>query len=118
MSGAISGAFGITKAGGGTLTLGGANSFTGGLNINAGKVTLGNAGALNSTTPQSVAFGAASSGTLSLNGQSVTISGLTGDSTATVQNLHASTASTLTLNLAAGTTSAYSGLIRTEQPVR
>ncbi len=38
--GAISGAFGLTKAGTGTLVLGATNTFTGGLTVNAGTVVL------------------------------------------------------------------------------
>ena len=67
---------GLTKAGLGTMTLGGANTFTGGVTINAGILQLGNAGALNGTTPNVVTFGPASTGALNLNGISVTISGL------------------------------------------
>ncbi len=70
------GAFGITKAGGGVLALSGSNTFTGGVNINAGILLLTNPGALNIATPNAVTFGAGSTGTLRLNGNSVTISGL------------------------------------------
>ncbi len=46
LTGIISGDGSIIKAGTGTLTLGGANTFTGGLTIESGTVTLGNASAL------------------------------------------------------------------------
>ncbi|NOS94478.1 MAG: hypothetical protein HOP30_21400, partial [Cyclobacteriaceae bacterium] len=51
------GAVSITKEGAGTLIIGGSNTFTGGAIINAGVLRLGNAGALNSTTPNAVSFG-------------------------------------------------------------
>ena len=75
ISGIISGTGAVTKTGLGTLRLSGTNTFTGGLTINAGTVQLGNAGALNSTTPNSVTFGAsAASGTkLQIFGNNVTI---------------------------------------------
>ncbi|WP_313570100.1 autotransporter-associated beta strand repeat-containing protein [Comamonas terrigena] len=45
LSGAINGTGSLTKTGSADLTLSGANSFGGGLNINAGKLILANAGA-------------------------------------------------------------------------
>ncbi len=45
VDGAISGAFGITKTGDGTLSLGAANSYSGGVIVNAGRVTLSDANA-------------------------------------------------------------------------
>ncbi|MBV6288935.1 autotransporter domain-containing protein [Pseudomonas aegrilactucae] len=46
LSGGVTGTGSLSKNGSGDLTLNGANSFTGGFNLNAGKVTLGNANAL------------------------------------------------------------------------
>ncbi|TPM29428.1 autotransporter outer membrane beta-barrel domain-containing protein, partial [Mesorhizobium sp. B2-2-2] len=43
ISSAIDGNAGLTKVGSGTLTLGGANTFTGGVNVNAGTLTLNGA---------------------------------------------------------------------------
>ncbi len=58
-----SGTQGLTKAGNGTLTLGGVNTFTGGTTVSAGILQLGNAGALgdgtNNTSGVTVANGAA-----------------------------------------------------------
>ena len=96
---------GITMSGMRTLFLNGNNAFTGGLTINDGVVQLGNAGALNSTTPQAVTFGSSAgtnaAATLRLAGNSVTISGLNTDSgtpgTTFVENANASPAS-LTIN--------------------
>jgi fibronectin-binding autotransporter adhesin len=46
VGGAISGGFGLTKAGAGALILNGANNFTGGMTLSAGILDLGNATAL------------------------------------------------------------------------
>lgn len=92
------GSFGITKTGQRTLNLGGNNTFTGGLTISGGVVNLNNAGALNSSSPNAVAVSVG--GTLRLNGNSVTVSGLSGQGT--VHNNHGSTAATLTVNKASG----------------
>ncbi|MEZ0385476.1 MAG: beta strand repeat-containing protein, partial [Verrucomicrobium sp.] len=48
--GIISGAFALSKAGSGTLTLGGANTFSGGMTLSAGTLNLGNASALGTGT--------------------------------------------------------------------
>jgi fibronectin-binding autotransporter adhesin len=48
-SGDISGAGAFTKIGSGTLTLSGANTFSGGLNLNAGTININNATALGAT---------------------------------------------------------------------
>ena len=71
----------MTKAGGGTLTLNGANLFTGGVTLNAGVVSAGNATALGPAANATVVFGNASTGKLQLNGNSVTVVGLNSDPT-------------------------------------
>jgi autotransporter-associated beta strand protein len=53
----------LTKAGAATLTLSGANSYTGETNINAGTLSIGNAGALANTSR--ITIGGASAATLS-----------------------------------------------------
>ena len=110
LNGIIGGSQPLTKTVNGTgnsiLVLGGNNTFTGGLNIDGGVVQLTNAGALNSTAPNIITFGPATSVTpiLRLNGNSVTVGGLVSDpaasSTATVDNTSA-TPATLTVNNAA-----------------
>jgi fibronectin-binding autotransporter adhesin len=96
------GTLGLTKSGSGTLTLSGNNGFIGGVTINAGALQLGNAGALNSTTANTLTFGpSAPAGTkLQLNGNSVTVVGLKSNATPgspIVENA-SSTAATLSVN--------------------
>ena len=113
----ISGSGNITQAGTGTLILSGANTFTGGVTINAGWVQLGSAGALNSTagSENAVSFGASSTGVLSLNGNSIVIKSLTSNATTpgtpVVQNANA-TAATLTVGNSANASSTYAGVIQ------
>jgi autotransporter-associated beta strand protein len=97
----------ITKSGDGKLILGGSNtsSSSGTLTINGGIVELNNAGALNSTagSQMPVAFAAASTGALALNGNSVTVTNLTSNATtpgtATVQNANGSSVANATLTV-------------------
>ena len=86
----------LTKGGSGTVVLSGNNTFAGGVTIDAGVLQLGQAGALNSTTPNAVALGG---GTLRLNSYSVTVADLSGNGV--VENASASGA-TLTVNKASG----------------
>ena len=65
------------------------------MQVNAGTVQLGNAGALNSTTPNSV-FLNSSTATLTLANNNVTVSSLTGNGI--VQNASSSGSPTLTVN--------------------
>lgn len=89
----------LIKNGAGTWTLSGANTYTGGTVINAGTIVAGSASALGGGT---LTFGASSSGTLTLSGLSVSVTGLNGDSTATINNSNA-TGGTLTVNKTSGT---------------
>ena len=61
----IAGTTGVSLNGGGSLTLGGNNSFTGGLNINSGAVTVGASGNLGSSS-NNVNLGTPTSGTATL----------------------------------------------------
>jgi len=94
----ISGTGAVTKNGNGNLTLAGSNAYSGGLTINAGRVTAG------STT----AFGSglltvAASGTASLDNKNITVGGLAGAGSVLLGS------GTLTLNQAGATT--FSGAI-------
>jgi len=113
ISNVITGSGGLSKADAGTLALGANNTFTGGLTIKGGIVRLDHAGALNSATPNAVSFSNSSTGTLRLNGQSVTVSGLnsgTPTGAPLVENASA-TAATLTVNQGSGT-STFAGVLQ------
>jgi len=79
---------GLLKEGTGKLRLNGANTFDGGVTIDAGTLQLGNALALGPST-NSVTFGASSNGKLQVNGNAITVSAINGDSTATIENSNA-----------------------------
>jgi autotransporter-associated beta strand protein len=107
----LSGAFGITgatslvKNGTGTLTIGNANTFTGGVVINAGVVKLGTAGAIG--TGNALQFGAsAAAGTkLQLFGFDASVTGLSTNAlpgSPVIENGDATTNSVLTVSLASG----------------
>jgi len=107
---------GLTKAGNGTLTLTGANTFTGGLSIEAGTLVLGNANALNPTagSENAVAFGASSTGTLRLNGNSIVVANLSSNvapGTPAVENGSA-TNITLTVGNSANLSGTFAGVVR------
>ncbi|NBV53560.1 MAG: hypothetical protein EBR83_08610, partial [Verrucomicrobia bacterium] len=107
-SNGITGSTSLIKNGTGTLTINNANTFTGGINLNAGEIIVGNTGALGASSSV-VAFGASSNAFLSLCNTSVTLGGLTGDATAIVRNGGSSANSVLTLGGAA--TSVFAGTL-------
>ena len=103
----------ITKTGATTITFSGSNTFSGGVNINAGTLQLGSVNALNSSGVNAVAFG--NTGTtaagLKLNGNNLTISGLTTVASNGPTVVEASNGSPiLTVNVA--TTNTYGGQLQ------
>ena len=102
-------ATGLTKSQAGTLTLGGANTFTGNTIVNAGVVTLTNNAAL-----QNSAVDTAGVGTITLSGTNTpTLGGLIGSKNlASVITSGAGSVTSLTLNPTNGAvTNTYSGII-------
>ena len=105
-SGVISGAGGLTKQGIDTLTLSGANTYTGTTTVSAGTLQLGAANVI----PDGAGTGNVSvTGTLDLNGFNETINGLSG--AGTVDNTAAATTPTLTVGNN-DATSTFSGVIQ------
>ncbi len=101
--GNIGGAFGLTKAGAGTLTLGGANTYTGATTVNAGTLQ---AGAATQAFGVGSAVTVAAPGTLDLGGFDETIGSLAGAGTVT----NSGAAKTLTAGNA--TSTVFSGVIQ------
>jgi fibronectin-binding autotransporter adhesin len=98
----------LTKTGSGSLTISGTNTaYAGTLFLNAGTVVLGNASALGTTG--SLTFGATvGSGTLRLNGNSVTFAAIAGGGF--IENAAPNTLAVLTLKPNANTT--FDGVLR------
>jgi autotransporter-associated beta strand protein len=111
-SSTVSGSGGLTKSGGAALRLNAGNTFTGGLTIHAGPVILGNAAALNSTTPNAVSFDANSVGALTLNGNSVTVSGLTTNATVGSPFVENKSATPATLTVNNSTNNTFAGILQ------
>jgi len=102
LDGVISGGHGISKRGGSTLTLGGANTYTGTTTISEGTLNLGVANAIPSKSAVTVGSGA----TLSLNGYNDTVASLAGPGT--VNN---NSATDVTLTVGDTTSTTFSGLL-------
>ncbi|HEV2970839.1 MAG TPA: autotransporter-associated beta strand repeat-containing protein [Pirellulales bacterium] len=97
----------VEKAGAGTLTLSGHNTFTGGVEIDAGSLQLGSPTALNAAN---IVF-LTDSAILSLNGNSVSISVLESSGTTAIVQNQSATPATLTDNVVSSTT-AYPGVLQ------
>jgi autotransporter-associated beta strand protein len=99
------------------VTLSGNNTYTGGVTINSGVLAVGSSGALNSTagSENAITWGAGtSSGTLRLNGNSVTVKSLTTNATAgtpIIENNNAANA-VLTIGNSGNADSTFAGVIK------
>ena len=95
----------------GTVVLSGNNTFTGGITLNGGTLTISAVNALNSNA---VAFGSGASTTLSLNGFSTVVNGLsTGTNVGNdVVNNNSATAAQLTVSVARGVSQTYAGTLQ------
>lgn len=109
VTGVISGGGALTKNGAGNLTLSAANTYTGGTQISAGTVTIGNATALGAAATAVVNL--TGTGALNLNALSSSLLKLSGTSGTTIQNSGA-TNSTLTVNPVANSTSNFAGTLQ------
>lgn len=98
----------LTKSGAGTLVLSAANTFTGGLTVNAGTVRLNHADALADGNRLAV-----EAGTLDLNGHSISVSQLSSAATATagVITNHGASPTVITVG-AEGQSSAFYGVLQ------
>jgi autotransporter-associated beta strand protein len=116
-----SGTTSLVKSGTGQLIIDNTNSFTGGVNLNGGTITLGSSTALGvgplGASTNTVNFGASSNAVLQLNSQNITIGGLISpDNTAAFENGGA-TNSALTVNISVTSTPApqtqvFAGVLR------
>ena len=114
----ISGAANLTKTGGGTLALFGANTYAGATTVSAGLLLLRNAGALPKGTAVTLG-GSGTAGILDLTGFNIQVSGLTTAGTAASQiitNSSAASTSTLTFSNSA-TSSTFGGVIAGLKPI-
>ena len=103
VDGAINGAGGLTKAGAGTLFLNNANNYSGGTTVSNGVVKLGLSGSITNVGNVTV------HGTLDINGNSVTVNNLAGNSTGVIDTISGGTPS-LTVSNTGSTT--FSGVIK------
>jgi autotransporter-associated beta strand protein len=114
----ITGGAGLTKSGGGTLTLLGANTYSGSTTNGAGLLLLGNAGALPKGTALTIG-GSGTTGIVDLAGFNIQVSGLASAGTAANQiitNSSASTTSILTFSNSAAN-SVFGGIFAGGKPI-
>ena len=105
----ISGAANLTKTGGGTLSLYGANTYAGATIVSAGSLVLGNAGALPKGTALTLG-GSGTAGILDLAGYNAQISGLASGGVAASQIVtNSSAVNTSTLTFSNGAANAIFG---------
>src|SRR6266446_2609193 len=106
LSGVIDGSGALLKAGAGTLSLTGVNTYSGGTTVSAGTLQLSGSGTLGSTSGALTVNG----GTLNLNGTNQGVGNLTG-SGGTILNNATATNVTLTIGNNNGTGGNYAGVI-------
>ncbi len=114
-TGSIGGSTPLIKAGTGMLTLANTNAYTGGTTILAGTVRLGSATGLGTAANARLTFGpATATGRLQLNGNSVTLVGLTSDATpgTPVVESGSDTAGTDTLTVNNTAAGAFAGVLQ------
>ena len=104
VSSRISATGALNIAGSGTVVLSGANTFTGGINVQFGTLQLGNASALGGSS----AAVQVNSGTLDLNGNSISVASLGGTGAGAVTSTVAGPA---TLTVGGTSNTSYGGLI-------
>ena len=104
----------LVKAGSGTLTLTGANTYTGGTTIDAGILQAGSITAFGTATGASLTFGASSTGKVQLNGNSMTVIGLNSNATpgTPIVESGSGTAGTDTLTVNNAGTNTYAGVLQ------
>lgn len=105
VDGVISGAGSLTKSGAGTLVLGGASLYSGGTVVSNGVLKLANPSALGASTGDLTVHG-----TLDLNGNSISIGSLSGNSTGVIDDVAGSGSDTVTVNSASN--SVFAGVIK------
>jgi autotransporter-associated beta strand protein len=110
------GTLALNKNGTGNLTLSGNNTFTGGVTINAGELIVNSTGALNSTSPNAVAFGAGSTGFLILNGFNLTVSGLNTNATVGFPSVQNAVGTPVTFTVNNATANTFAGVLTDGAP--
>jgi autotransporter-associated beta strand protein len=104
----------LTKSGTGTLTLSGADTYSGGTTVSGGVLLMGNASALGAATAPLTVGTSATSATLDLNGNNLTVGSLSGAGTGGVITSSAAGTGTVTLtdNNTTANTKTYAGVIQ------